>query len=269
MLQRSKKQPGRYKELNMASTTKSNPENPSGAQAAGEQRRRDGKITVPFAEMIQKGLEQYVDTQKKALDSAARQSAAAGKAFKESLRLTGSAPAAVFADCAGDIVARLVDSQKEILDLAAKQAEIAAKAGEFSNSRLANGMADTVEQHVEGVAASQKAVLDFAARQNAVALEAFRKQAEAVEGGEHVAAFADSMRQAVEGYVELQKKFVDASAKHGIAQWSAARQGKLPLVPPINEFADAARKGLDTIVETQKRLYDIAFQGVGKAAAAD
>lgn len=164
-------------------------------------------------------------------------------------------------------VERMAELEKKSLEMAAEQnAEwIAACKKTFHLTPEMPGLFlfDLLGQTFERLVETQKGVIDLAVEQShAVAGLAKERGASAAKMAEGVTAL---FQQTVEHSVAAQKKALDYYAEqHKTAYETAKKQFRFP----GNPAADAFQQGMDTLIETQKTMLDIAAKPLKRSAAA-
>jgi hypothetical protein len=154
-------------------------------------------------------------------------------------------------------VERLAEVQKKSIDLAARQnADLINSWKKFAE--MAPGgpgfpMLDLAANAFERFAETQKGAIDLVVEQShALAGLARERTSTAKEGA------VSFVREMVERSVTTQKKAIDTSAAQSKAAFETAKQQFGLKGTPAEAAADSFQRGVDTLVETQKEILDIA-----------
>jgi len=154
-------------------------------------------------------------------------------------------------------VERLAEVQKKSIDLAAQQnAELINTWKKFTE--VAPGgpgffMLDLTSNAFDRFAETQKGVIDLVVEQShALANLAKERTAKTNEGA------ASFVQEMVERSVTTQKKALDSSAAQSKAAFETAKKQFGLKGTPAEAAADSFQRGVDTLVETQKEILDIA-----------
>jgi hypothetical protein len=164
-------------------------------------------------------------------------------------------------------VERLAELEKKSLEVAAEQnaewMEACKKTFRLAPETPGLFLFDLLGQTFERFVEAQKDVIDLAVEQShAVAGLAKERGASATKMAEGVTAL---FQQTVEHSVAAQKKALDYYAEqHKAAYETAKKQFRFPGSPA----ADAFQSGMDTLIETQKAMLDIASKPLKRSVAA-
>jgi hypothetical protein len=164
-------------------------------------------------------------------------------------------------------VERLAELEKKSLDLVAAQnaewMEAWKKALHFVPEMPGMFLFDVFGQTLERFVETQKGAIDLAVEQShAVAELAQERGGSASKMTEGV---TNLMQQTVEQSVAAQKKALDYVAEQQKAAYETAKK---QFRISGNPAAEAFQTGLDTLIETQKTMLDIASKPLRRAAAA-
>lgn len=164
-------------------------------------------------------------------------------------------------------VERLADLEKKSLEVVAEQnaewIEACKKAFHLVPETPGLFLFDLFGQTFERFVETQKGMIDLAVEQShTVAGLAKERAASASKITDGVTAL---FQQTVEHSVAAQKKVLDYVAEqHKVAYETAKKQFRIT----SNPAADAFQSGMDTLIETQKAMLDIASKPLKRAAAA-
>lgn len=122
--------------------------------------------TENMAALARKGLEGFVETEKKFLDLASSEVSAAVEASKSGRKPAPRDRAKVLTDVARESVDKFVDAQKKLVDLAIKQIEATSKAAKKAEAEEEpkTSFAEATEKGVRNFVKAQKSLLDLAIR---------------------------------------------------------------------------------------------------------
>lgn len=210
---------------------------------------RVGSLPAMIAEWVRQGAEGFIATQKIMLDLAAQQNALALTIVRERLGSLRGVPVKTLMEFAGKGVENFMELQKILLDLAARQNAIVAdgtKPG-WAGTRI-EPMAEVVRQSIDNLIDAQKHFLHLAEKHTEAAIRD-------VEDGKmpsstHLEKLA---RDGMKNFLESQKKFLDIVEQEAVI--------KKPASEPVEGricMADMAKETVDSLIEAQKRLLDLA-----------
>jgi len=164
-------------------------------------------------------------------------------------------------------VERLAELEKKSLEAVAEQnaewMEACKKTFRFTPETPGLFLFDLLGQTFDRFVETQKGFIDLAVEQShAVAGLARERGAYTTKTAEGVTAL---FQQTVEHSVAAQKKALDYYAEqHKAVYETAKKQFRFP----SNPAADAFQSGMDTLIETQKTMLDIASKPLKRSAAA-
>lgn len=147
------------------------------SHASVESFREGGGLHVAegVKQVARKGLEAFVDTEKKFLDMAAEQVTVATEG-KET-RKVPKARAKVLTQLARQGVGKFIDAQKSLLDLAIDQFEPNGKADEEEEAEPKTSFATVTQKSVQNFVTAQKSLLDLAVKPRRAAAAQHREAA--------------------------------------------------------------------------------------------
>lgn len=167
-----------------------------------------------FSPLVLNSVARVADLQKKTLDIAAEQAAEWIGAWKKAFSyFPVTTPAFIF-DVAGQAVQTSIATQKGAIDLAVEQTKavtgIARARGE-AYSKIAEGVATTIQKSVARSVEAQKQVLEFASEQNKAVFESTKKQLGAAAGPATV--IVDTFQRGASAVIEAQKSFLNIASQ--------------------------------------------------------
>lgn len=158
-------------------------------------------------------------------------------------------------------VERVAEAQKQFIDLAMQHnketLEVMKKAAAKIPGAPRIPMLDLAYGAVSRYADIQKSAVDFIVDQNRIWTDAFKDRTGTVKKTGESATRA--MKQAMESSFAVQKKALEHTAAHTKAVVDAARDQFGFSGTQADVMTDTFRRGMDTIVEAQKELLNIAI----------
>lgn len=158
-------------------------------------------------------------------------------------------------------VERIAELQKQFIDIAVQHNKETVEVMKKTSAKTPFGpkasMMDFGQATLDRYADLEKSAVDFLVEQNRIWMDAFNDRTGTVKkSGESV---VGAVKQAIENSFAVQKKALEHTAAQTKAVMNAARDQFGLSGTQAEAMTDTFRRGVDTIVEAQKELLNIAI----------